>query len=217
MARTSANIQICRHAAPPDATLRGASNVHRRFTGPICQYTVLTTLPRLPTLAAMSRESKSAQLQIRVTATQKAALERAARDAGIDMSAYVLHAVLPSASSEFTARVQACLDGESLAYALAELNGFLTNLSGRELVTATSSAPPSTLTGFAANYVAAMVEQACDRAGEQPPSWIHDIEPLSEPYFGSTLTSLRLYLLTHSPPPFRKRNLFVDSTVGDQV
>jgi hypothetical protein len=35
--------------------------------------------------------------------------------------------------------------------------------------------------------------------------------------FGSTLVSLRLYLLTHSPPPFRRRNIFIDATVGSSV
>jgi hypothetical protein len=35
--------------------------------------------------------------------------------------------------------------------------------------------------------------------------------------FGSDLQNLRLYLLTHSPPPFRRRNIFIDSTLGDRV
>jgi len=29
--------------------------------------------------------------------------------------------------------------------------------------------------------------------------------------------SLRLYLLTHSPAAFRRRNIFIDATVGAQV
>jgi hypothetical protein len=40
---------------------------------------------------------------------------------------------------------------------------------------------------------------------------------LTEPVFGSELQSLRLYLLTHSPPPFRARNIFIDATLGDRV
>jgi hypothetical protein len=35
--------------------------------------------------------------------------------------------------------------------------------------------------------------------------------------FGSELQSLRLYLLTHSPPPFRARNIFIDSSLGDRI
>ena len=43
------------------------------------------------------------------------------------------------------------------------------------------------------------------------------IEALSEPEFGSQLQSLRLHLLTHSPPPFRRRNIFIDTSIGGQV
>jgi hypothetical protein len=49
------------------------------------------------------------------------------------------------------------------------------------------------------------------------PAWTRSIPPLAEPVFGSDLCSLRLYLLTNSPPPFRGRNIFIDSTLGDQV
>jgi hypothetical protein len=43
------------------------------------------------------------------------------------------------------------------------------------------------------------------------------VKPLERPWFASSLKSLRLHLLTASPPPFRRRNLFVDSTIGDRV
>jgi uncharacterized protein (DUF1778 family) len=165
----------------------------------------------------MSKESKSAQLQIRVSPAQKAALECAARKSGLDMSAYVLNLVLPDLSNTFLARVDACRDQEAIRYALADLNAFLTSLSAGELLTAVSGAPTSALTEFAANYVAAMVEQACNRAAVPPPPWTRSVAPLREPYFGSALNSLRLYLLTHSPPPFRNRNLFIDSSIGGQV
>ena len=62
-----------------------------------------------------------------------------------------------------------------------------------------------------------MVEYACARRNISPPPWTQSIVPLSEPVFGSTLVSLRLHLLTHSPPPFRSRNIFIDSTVGARV
>jgi hypothetical protein len=79
------------------------------------------------------------------------------------------------------------------------------------------AAPPSGLAPYHANYVAAMVEYACARRGVAPPAWTGAIPPLVEPVFGSALTSLRLYLLTHSPAPFRRRNIFIDATVGDRV
>jgi hypothetical protein len=35
--------------------------------------------------------------------------------------------------------------------------------------------------------------------------------------FCSSLQSLRMHLLTHSPPPFRRRNIFIDSSLGQRV
>ena len=165
----------------------------------------------------MAKESKSAQLQIRVSPAQKAALEYAARKSGLDMSAYVLHLVLPELSNTFLAKVDACRDKDAIRYALADLNAFLTNLGAGELLSAVSGAPTSALTEFAANYIAAMVEQACTREAVPAPSWTRSVTPLREPYFGSALISLRLYLLTRSPPPFRNRNIFIDSSIGGQV
>jgi hypothetical protein len=68
-----------------------------------------------------------------------------------------------------------------------------------------------------ANTIAAMVEFACARRAIALPAWTGEIEPLAEPVFGSALQSLRLYLLKSSPAPFRRRNLFVDATLGSQV
>jgi hypothetical protein len=40
---------------------------------------------------------------------------------------------------------------------------------------------------------------------------------LPQPVFGSELKALRLHLLTNSPPAFRRRNIFIDATLGDRV
>ena len=85
------------------------------------------------------------------------------------------------------------------------------------LVKAVAAHPDVELTEFLNNYVAAMVEVACARAGVAPPGWTRSIMPLATPFLGSTLKSLRLHLLTHSPVPFRRRNLFIDSSIGNQV
>jgi hypothetical protein len=50
-----------------------------------------------------------------------------------------------------------------------------------------------------------------------PPDWTLAVQPLSEPAFGSPLQSLRLHLLVAAPPAFKRRNIFVDSSVGDRV
>jgi hypothetical protein len=100
---------------------------------------------------------------------------------------------------------------------LAELNSWLAELGSTELLQAVASEPPADLDAFHRNYIAAMVEYTCEREGTAPPAWVRSIPPLTKPAFGSELLSLRLHLLTHSPPPFRRRNIFIDSTVGSRV
>src|SRR5437667_3190754 len=161
--------------------------------------------------------AKSAQLQIRVSPAEKAAIQRAARRAGIDMSAYVLARVLPALHGRFAELTQACQDPSAERFALAELNSWLAELSRDELRKAVTSPPFPELNPYLSNYVAAMIECACARRRIAPPAWTGSIAPLPEPVFGSKLASLRLHLLTHSPPPFRRRNIFIDSSVGDRV
>jgi len=160
--------------------------------------------------------AKSAQLQIRVSPAEKAAIQRAARRAGLDMSAYVLGRVLPAPARQFQDLTEASRDPQGARFALAELNSWLAGLGAGELQGAVAS-PPLGLTPYLANYVAAMVEVACAQHGVAPPAWTRSIPPLADPVFGSALMSLRLYLLTHSPAPFRRRNIFIDATVGARV
>lgn len=133
------------------------------------------------------------------------------------MSAYVLSRALPTTAI----RLQACIDGcagpAPPSFGLAELNSLLTNCTAAELRDAIAVPPTSALPPFISNYIAAMIEQACERRSVRVPGWVRAVEPLAEPAFGSTLKSLRLHLLTHSPAPFRRRNIFIDATVGDRV
>ena len=73
------------------------------------------------------------------------------------------------------------------------------------------------LSPYIQNYVAAMVETICVRKHIALPEWLQKIEPLDQPVFASDLISLRLYLLTHAPLAFRRRNIFIDATIGDRV
>jgi len=164
----------------------------------------------------MVQTPKTAQLQIRLTAMQKRAIHRAAARAGLDMSAYVLGRVLSVPAAEFQGTVAACA-GPGSRLALAALNDLLSDHSVGELQEAIAAPPTAALTPQLANTVAAMVETACARRGIPLPPWTRDIAPLDEPVFGSALQSVRLHLLTSSPPAFRRRNLFVDSSLGDRV
>ena len=168
-------------------------------------------------LCAVRTAAKTCQMQIRVSAREKAAIRSAAKRAGMDMSTYVLSRVLSVPAAEFRERIEACRGPADPAFALAELNSLLSRLTAVELADAIAVPPIVTLTPFLANYVAAMVESACEKRGVPVPGWTRAIGPLSEPAFGSTLQSLRLHLLTHSPAPFRRRNIFIDSSLGAQV
>lgn len=163
--------------------------------------------------------SKDTQLQIRVSAAEKAAIRAAAQQAGLDVSAWVLSRVLPPAGRRFRELVEA-LAGEGPArrrFTLAALNDLLAGLLPAAFPEAVNELPAVRWDDWTANYVAAMVETAAHRYEVAPPSWTARIAPLEHPAFGSPLHGLRLHLLLASPPAFRRRNLFIDSTVGDRV
>jgi len=160
---------------------------------------------------------KSTQLQIRVTPTEKARIERAARQAGLGMSAYVLGKLLPGRAAQWRGLLQDILRSDEKRLPLAALSQWLANLAPGEFADALEAPPPVGLPAQLANTVAAMVEHVCAASGKTPPAWTREIAPLAQPAFGSALTSLRLHLLTNSPAAFRRRNLFVDTVVGGQV
>ena len=103
------------------------------------------------------------------------------------------------------------------SYIFAELHDFLDRLNGEDFERAVRHAPEVSLPPFETNYLAAMIEYAAGLEGAIPPDWTREVPPLERPWFASSLKGLRLYLLTNSPPPFRRRNLFVDSSVGQRV
>ena len=101
-------------------------------------------------------------------------------------------------------------------YALAELNNLLSSLARDEFQKAVAHADVRELP-WLANYVAAGVEHASHLKAVAPPAWAGHVEPLEEPWFATPLKSLRLHLLRSSPVAFRRRNLFVDSSLGARV
>ncbi len=180
------------------------------------QYKCIDVRPLLCDGGAMA--SRSSQLQIRVTPEQKEALRRLARRAGQDMSAYVLSRALPEARMRFAGLLEALRDGDDQpGFALAELNDLLSGLGRRRAGGAVEHADLAGLTPYLQNYVAAMVELAAHRRDVPPPAWVRDVEPLETPHFATPLAGLRLHLLRASPAPFKRRNLFIDSSLGDRV
>jgi len=165
----------------------------------------------------MKKTLKNAQLQIRVSQAQKAALRRQAKRAGMSMSDWVLSRALPSLRETFQGTLKALSTAEKPGYVLAELNELLTRLTTDEFKLAVSDPPQVQLDPYWENYVAATIEQAAASKNTEAPSWTANVRSLDEPVFGSSLKSLRLHLLTHSPLAFRCRNIFIDSSIGDKV
>jgi hypothetical protein len=159
---------------------------------------------------------KDTQLQIRLTTAQKRLIEKQAHQAGSSVSEWVLNQLIATRGQPF----QDCLaelqsDGDEQPI-WAALHDLLENLRPGDFETSLP-APTVTLNARQANIVAAMVEYASRRKGISPPSWTVNIRPLDNPYFGSSLISLRPYLLVHAPVEFKRRNLFVDASIGERV
>ena len=123
---------------------------------------------------------------------------------------------LPSAAARGSALVRSLADARNRRYVLAELNDWLAEATADELPDV-DHGEFGELEPWLQNYIAAMVERAAQRQGVAPPAWVRRIEVLDEPYFATALPSLRAHLLRSSPVVFRRRNLFVDASVGDRV
>ncbi len=164
-----------------------------------------------------SMTAKTEQLQIRVTPHQKAALRRRASAAGVDLSSYVLARALPAESDRFMTILRAMEHPGDQRFALAELHDFLAACPPILFPGAVARAVPDTLSSWLRNYVAAMVEQAAARKQLPPPAWVRDVPPLETPWFATALPGLRMHLLAAAPVPFKRRNLFVDASIGDRV
>ena len=160
---------------------------------------------------------KTDQLQIRVTPFQKATLRRQARAAGVDVSSYVLSRVLPPAHDRLAEILRALGRAADRRFAFAELSDFLAGCAPAALSQAVAGVNVSGLSAYDSNYVAAMVEHAAHQKRVSPPAWVSRVEPLDEPHFVTPMRSLRMHLLRAAPVAFKRRNIFVDASVGARV
>ena len=119
-------------------------------------------------------------------------------------------------ATQFEELVGELSTAENPSSAFAELLELLAPLTPPEFRTAVADLP-QWFSALLENYLAATVEQAAVQKKVAPPEWTRKIKPLEEPVFGSTLRSLRQHLLFNSPPAFRRRNIFIDASVGARV
>ncbi len=162
-------------------------------------------------------QGKNQHIQIRVSASEKQRIRRAAKAAGKGLSAWILGQLLHDKENEFYDLVKLLAKGDRQRLVLASLHDFLLQLGNRDFNRALTTRPNVRLPAHLENIVAAMVEQSAYLKRVDPPQWVTDIEPLATPWFASNLLSVRTYLLCHAPVAFRRRNIFVDSTMGDRI
>lgn len=169
-------------------------------------------------IATVASVGKNQQLQIRISAEDKARIQERAASAGMDVSNWVLSQVLPTVEREFQDLCREFVTRSHVrSYIFAEVHDLMDRLDAKDFERAVRHEPEVSLPPFEANYLAAMIEYVATLKGSVVPGWTRAVPPLERPWFASSLKSLRLYLLTISPPPFRRRNLFVDSSVGQRV
>lgn len=165
----------------------------------------------------MNRKSKSLQLQIRVSPQEKAIIVHYAKTANMGISQWVLNKALPPVQQTFQELLGQLKSVSNPKYILAQIHDMFNAASADEFELMVAQPPGVFISDYLANYVAAMIEYTAVQKGRKAPPWISQVPPLKIPVFGSDLKSLQLYLLTHSPPPFRRRNVFIDATVGQRV
>lgn len=165
----------------------------------------------------MKKRNKISQIQIRISPHEKAKIIRYASKANMGISQWLMSKALPEVREIFQGLLHEITGQRNTKYILAEIHDLLKNSTGDEFEIMVSDPPQKSLTAFHLNYIAAMVEYTAGQKGRNAPSWTKEIAPLEKPFFGSELKNLRLHLLTHSPPPFRRRNIFIDSTIGKRI
>lgn len=133
------------------------------------------------------------------------------------VSAWVLGRLLPAEESTFQQLCGRLATEPDAAFAHAELNDFLRGLSRQQFTSALAVAPAANIELERLNYLAAMIEQLAHLLDVAPPDWTRQVPPLAHPVFGTDLQSLRLHLLVRALPSFRRRNVFVDTSIGGRV
>ncbi|MDX2050879.1 MAG: hypothetical protein SFV15_00720 [Polyangiaceae bacterium] len=165
----------------------------------------------------MPSKPKTEQLQIRIGTAEKRELLRRAKAAGMSLSSYILKKAIPPKEDVFQHILEQLAVAPEQSFALASLSDFLATLSASEFCDVLLPPRRARLSPFLYAYVAAMVEHVASRKNALVPTWVLNAPGVERPWFASELRGLRLHLLTTSPAAFRRRNLFVDASVGERI
>jgi hypothetical protein len=151
---------------------------------------------------------RTAQLQIRVTPSEKATLKRLAASVGQNVSTYVLSRALPSADRDLSRILDELRTATEPMVALGSLARFLGDLDSEDLESALSDVSLSGLSALTQNRVAGLIEDVAAARGVAPPPWAAGVPPLTRPHFRWGLASLRAHQLRATRVAYRRRNVF---------
>jgi uncharacterized protein (DUF1778 family) len=163
---------------------------------------------------------KTTQVQIRLSFEQKESIRLAAERAGLDMSQWILSKIFSQPKArllDILTQLKSVQHNKERSYVLNDFNAFLSSLDAQSLHDACGEDHKIKLDDLMANYVAAMIERAYFVKNLPSPKWLAEFDGVAEPFFASSIQAVRMHLLISSPPSFRRRNLFVDSSIGDLV
>lgn len=166
----------------------------------------------------MKSTKKDTYLQIRLSKHEKELIVKAAGANGVNISKWIMQRIMIDKRSQFQS---ICLkmskDITNKSFYLSDLNDYLTNLSANEFLIALDTRPNVKLSISDWNIIVAMIDYAAYKKRAKSPDWLNDVEPLQHPLFATELTTVRQYLLITSPIAFRRRNIFVDTSIGGMV
>jgi hypothetical protein len=177
--------------------------------------------------ASLRKNKKEELIQIRISKNDKMRLVSLARVSRMTLTAWIESRILPTSLLDewMDLYQETAPDRESkrdITAQLARLNDLLMKLHEADFRQAIAVAPRFKESADMENkllfrYISAMIDQACKMRGIEPPSWMDDRPVIEPPFFSSNLSSLRLYLLLAAPVAFRKKSIFVDTTLGGRV
>ncbi|MBN1961582.1 MAG: hypothetical protein JW841_11605 [Deltaproteobacteria bacterium] len=165
----------------------------------------------------MQHENKSTYLQLRVSQSEKRMIQRQAKNAKMTVSQWVLARIDPILRQEIQKLCISIGLSSQPSYLLAELNDLLSRMQRPEFERVFADIMRLPKSEILQNQIAAMIELTAHRLHAITPQWVCNIPPLTTPVFATKLKNLRLHLLLHSPPPFKKRNIFVDASIGERI
>jgi hypothetical protein len=161
--------------------------------------------------------TKTDYIQIRISKKEKEHFIKLARWKKLSLSGWILDRIRaeipPIEINELYSKLKHASDS---SYIFALLNDYFIKINEYQWANLVTQKPEN-LDSENLCYLASMIERTAELRGFKIPDWVKNVDSLWIPYFGSNVKKLRLHLLVNSPVSFKKRNIFIDSSIGERV